>query len=260
MLGRIQKRLRQLSFATNRRDPVSGFVVPREPSAERIGKHGASWVIPRGSLDPDAVCYLVGAGEDISFDEGVSLRYGCVVHVFDPTPRAIAHVAELKRSAESEGFDTARRDAIRRIEFNAIGVWKADETLRFFAPQNPKHVSHSVLNLQSTGSYFEAGCLSLGSLMRKLGHAAIDLLKLDIEGAECEVIESMVNAQIRPRIICVEFDELIQPLDLGAVGRVRRAVELLAVSGYRIYHIDWPANYTFVLSRPVSPIGEIHSL
>ena len=39
--------------------------------------------------------------------------------------------------------------------------------------------------------------------MRELGHDHIDLLKLDIEGAEFAVLEKMTAESVRPKIICV---------------------------------------------------------
>ena len=56
----------------------------------------------------------------------------------------------------------------------------------------PAHagVSHSVVNLQRTaaGDGFTAKVDSLASIMATQGHAAIDILKVDIEGAESTVL------------------------------------------------------------------------
>jgi hypothetical protein len=41
--------------------------------------------------------------------------------------------------------------------------------------------------------------------MDELGHRHLDLLKLDIEGAEYEVLESLEAEGIVSRILCVEF-------------------------------------------------------
>src|SRR3546814_9362953 len=51
-----------------------------------------------------------------------------------------------------------------------VGLWSEDATLRFYAPRDPTHVSHSIVNLQETESYFEARCRSIASLMAELGH------------------------------------------------------------------------------------------
>ena len=60
-------------------------------------------------------------------------------------------------------------------------------------------MSHSVLNVQRTREFFTAACLSLESLMARFGHERIDLLKLDIEGAEGPLLDAMLAGPQRPR-------------------------------------------------------------
>lgn len=111
--------------------------------------------------------------------------------------------------------------------------------MKFFVPQDPTHVSHSVVNLAKTSNFFEAPCRRLSSLMRDLGHHTIDLLKLDVEGAEYEVLNSMIEDQIAPMVLCVEFDQPVPYKKTLAMVR-----KLIGV-GYRLVNIDgW--NYTFI--------------
>ena len=110
------------------------------------------------------------------------------------------------------------------------------------ARQDPSHVSHSLVNLRRTTEYFEAECKCLRTLMRELEHDHIDLLKMDIEGAEFPVLENMIGESMRPKIICVEFD---QPSPYAkTVAMCRR----LSKNGYTLLEIDaW--NYTFLHRR-----------
>jgi FkbM family methyltransferase len=193
---------------------------------EKIGSGYGGWIVPVTLLRPAWTCYCGGVGEDITFDLGLIERVGCNVFAFDPTPRAVAHVAA---NAADE----------QRFHFMAVGLWSEDTTLRFFVPRNPKHVSHSVVNLQRTKAFFEAPCRSLPSVMRELGHDHVDLIKLDIEGAEHEVVRSMLEAGIRPSVVCLEIDQPVTPLAFWlTVRRLRRA-------GYDLVAVDsW--NLTFV--------------
>ncbi len=185
--------------------------------------------MPTAIISDSWVCYCGGVGEDISFDMGAIHRFGCQVFAFDPTPRAVAYVAE--HTAGEPLF-----------HFLPVGLWSEDTTLRFFAPRDPTHVSHSVVNLQRTETYFEAPCKSLPTLMRELGHARIDLLKIDIEGAEHRVVRSMVGAGIRPTVICMEVD---QPVSLRTFWRTVRRLRTI---GYILVAVDhW--NLTFVRSE-----------
>jgi len=51
------------------------------------------------------------------------------------------------------------------------------------------------------------------NVMNKLGHQHIDLFKLDIEGAEINVLEKMFSDNIFPKYLCVEFDLLLKNKD-----------------------------------------------
>jgi hypothetical protein len=42
--------------------------------------------------------------------------------------------------------------------------------------------------------------------MKSLGHDRVDLLKMNIEGAEHEVLEAMLAARIFPRVIIVAWE------------------------------------------------------
>lgn len=209
-------------LALRHRPPRTGL------DLEKIGSDYGGWVVPTGWIDDTWVCYCGGVGEDITFDLGLIERFGCDVYAFDPTPRAIAHVAE-------------RASAEPRFHLRPVGLWSEDATLRFYAPRDPTHVSHSALNLQRTDDYFEAPCRSLPSLMRELGHDHIDLLKIDIEGAEHRVVRSMLAAGIRPTVLCLEID---QPVRAWTFWRTIRRIRS---TGYDLVAVDhW--NLTFVRS------------
>lgn len=195
-------------------------------SLEKIGSDYGGWKVPVNMIRSDWVCYTGGVGEDITFDLGLIQRFGCQVLAFDPTPRAIKYV-------EQHACNTAN------FRFTPVGLWSEEATLRFYAPRDPRHVSHSVVNLQDTDSYFEAPCRPLQALMGEMGHGHIDLLKLDIEGAEHEVVHSMLAANIFPTVLCMEIDQPSHPMKIHST--VRRVLE----AGYDLVSIDgW--NFTFV--------------
>lgn len=211
----------------------------------KLGTDYGGWVVPTDRIKADWVCYCVGAGEDISFDLRLIEQFGCHVHTFDPTPRAIAHVqGVLKKSAASERFALASH-----LHFRPFGVHAEDGPQRFYEPSNPSHVSHSAENLQQTDRYFVAECKTIRTLMRELGHTRIDLLKLDIEGAEHAVIPNLIADGIRPQVLCIEFDAALQR---GQYVRALVDLKRLVAFGYDITCIDrW--NVTLLArERPAS--------
>ena len=224
-------------------------------SHKKIGTGYGGWFVPEGLLNSQSLCYGVGAGEDISFEIELINQYECEVHCLDPTPRAQRHIDELHRNTIN-GIPTRINGVVdccykvdpgclARLHFHPIGLWSQDRTMRFYAPANPAHVSHSIVNLQHTTEYFEAECRTLQTVMQTLDHSDVSLLKLDVEGAEYDILTALVDSHIRPVILCVEFDEGYNPLDKEYVPRILKMVSRVKVCGYRLTYVDgW--NATFV--------------
>ena len=84
---------------------------------------------------------------------------------------------------------------------------------------------------------------TLPTIMQERGHTHIDLLKMDIEGAEYGVIADMLESEIYPTCILVEFHHL----QLKAFDKTRASVAALKAAGYRNFWIsDLGAEYGFI--------------
>ena len=189
-----------------------------EVSAESIflgTEYGGYEVLP-ALLRADSVVYSVGIGEDISFDLALIERFGCKVHGFDPTPRSLAW---LEAQALPE-----------RFVVHPYGIADIDGTLGFTPPANPAHVSHSVLG--NGAERVELPVKRLETVLRELGHERLDVLKLDIEGAEYAVLDALLETGPLPRQLCVEFHHGISGVELGATERL---LARLRARGYRVF-------------------------
>jgi FkbM family methyltransferase len=228
----------------------------------RLGTAYGGWIIPADSgLSSDSVCYSVGAGEDISFDCALIERFHCQVRVIDPTPRAIKHFDRLRETviagdrfpinnSDSDYYSITSAD-IEKLSLLPVGLADQDTELRFFFPKNPAHVSCSTVNLQKTEKYFTAQCQRLTTIMKQMGDSSIDLLKMDIDGGEYAVIRDVVNTNILPRILLVEFDEAHTPLDDKAGSRIIEHIDMLIHAGMNCITVEG-SNATFVRSREMS--------
>jgi FkbM family methyltransferase len=163
----------------------------RRLSTVRLGSAYGGWQVPLELLTPESVVYSAGVGEDVSFDLALVRYVGCQVWAFDPTPRAIAFAGRVDEP---------------RFHFRPYALWTTDTTRPFYVPADERHVSHSLVNLADTDRSVPVQCRSLRSIMAELQHHRIDLLKLDIEGAEYEVLGSL--GDVRPRILCVELHRM----------------------------------------------------
>ncbi|MBL8423635.1 MAG: FkbM family methyltransferase [Candidatus Accumulibacter phosphatis] len=198
---------------------------------ERLGSDYGGWYAPTHELGPASVVYSAGIGEDITFDKALIQRCGCSVHGFDPTPTAIDFVTR----------QFTEHTLSSKFRFEPVGLWDSETHLQFFAPKTRGWVgSYSALNLQGTEEResISVPVKRLSSLMRENGHTQIDLLKMDIEGAEYRVIDEILASRIPVRWLCIEFD---QPVPFWTTNR---ALRRLQEGGYQLCKVDrW--NFVF---------------
>ena len=233
-------------------DPTTGIRIQNKVGLIKLGSNYGSWVIPKNFLSKKSTCYLVGAGENISFDCEIAKRYKSKVYIIDPTKRAKEHFESLKecvlkRKDEDRGCGIDE-SSLGRLEYLSYGIAGETGIRKFFEPNNPEYVSYSIVNLQNTKKYFKARCYKTSDLMKNLGHKKIDLLKLDVEGAEYEVIESIIKDSVAIDVICVEYDELHNPMNKGYKKRIKKSVSSLIKNDYQLVSVDSLSNYTFVKS------------
>ncbi len=223
-------------------DNIFGIEVDQSIITEVLGTEYGSCTIPKDIFTKDSICYCVGAGEDISFDCELAQKYNSNVFIFDPTPRAKAHFYDLKESIEKNVamsinnsdslFYTINKAAFSNIKFYEYGIWCRTEKVQFFAPQKDEYVSHSIVNLQKKHSTFEAQCFTVKDLMEKLKHKKIDLLKLDVEGAEYEVIDNLISSKLDIHVLYIEFHEIENFME-----KTKKSVKDLSQLGYKVIDI-----------------------
>jgi FkbM family methyltransferase len=221
----------------------------------RIGTEYGGWYCCPALLGPDRTAICCGAGEDISFDVALNAKRDMRIICVDPTPRSIRHVESLLAANRKGRSMLIERGPLNyemtgfredNFIFVARAAWSSDGVLDLFAPKNPAHVSYSAVNLQHTSETIRVRSSTIGSLLREFGVARLSLLKLDIEGAEYEVLHSMLSAGVLPEQLLVEFDQINQPLTPFFWVELVRALRALRNAGYGLVHRE-RANYVFVL-------------
>jgi FkbM family methyltransferase len=196
-----------------------------------LGDEGARWCVCPAGLTEVSIVYSLGVGEEISFDLKLIERFGAWVHAFDPTPRSIEW---LHGQTLPPGF-----------VFHAYGVAGFDGSRAFVPPENPSHVSHTVVPRASSRPAIEVPMQRLGTITKMLGHRSIDLLKMDIEGAEYEVLADMLAQRIPVKQLLVEFHHRWPQL---GIEKTKQAIRALHAAGYRIFSVSPSGEeYSFLL-------------
>ena len=214
LIPRLKRGLRRLLF-NPRIKTVQG------PRLVRLGSTYGGWSF----LDCPELrgCCIVsgGLGEDASFDVEFARRYEARVCIVDPTPRAITHFetmidrlgspsAMAYASTGSQPHEAYELTELSKSQFELVpkALTDHDETVRLYAPPDPRHVSYSILNFQNSysrgGEWIEVPSIDVVSLFQSMTPPGITLLKLDIEGAETLVIPL-------PNQVLIEYDQLNVP-------------------------------------------------
>lgn len=145
----------------------------------------------------NAFVYSVGIGRNIQWDEGMLQVFGTIHHGWDPTPTALDYFS--------------KRTKPRGYYFHRHGLAAKDGDLFLKLPHGNKD-SYTIMGNRATarvGTVVKLPMLSLKSMMEKLGHTWLAVLKMDIEGAEFDVIDSWFNAsfEIPTDQLLIEFHE-----------------------------------------------------
>jgi len=195
---------------------------------KRFGSTYGGWEILTESVNKKSVIYSIGVGQDVSFDLALIERFGLPVFAFDPTPKSLAWLEQQNLPKE--------------FKIHPYGIADFDGSVSFNPPENPEHVSHTLLDRPATSAEaISVPVKKLATIMQELGHSHVDILIMDIEGAEYAVIQDICASEIRPTQILVEFhhrfDEVSTNETLGAIATLRE-------SGYQLFSVS-PTNEEF---------------
>ncbi|MCC7338460.1 MAG: FkbM family methyltransferase [Pirellulaceae bacterium] len=198
-----------------------------------IGNRGACWTIASECLNQNSIVYCVGIGEDISFDVGLSERFGVCIHAFDPTPKSLAWIRLQSLPAN--------------YHVHTYGLAAEDGELLFAPPDNPDHVSHRIVaKFEANLNTVRCPVKRFQTIMTELGHEQVDLLKMDIEGAEYAVIDDLAKLERLPNQLLVEFHHRQNGF---SIGNTKAAVQTLRKVGYRLFHVSENGEeYAFLLN------------
>ena len=184
--------------------------------------NGCSWYFCPDGLTANSVIYGGGVGRDITFEHAL-------VVLFDPSPTGLATM----RRPENQ---------IPQFKFHPVALSDRTGVLRLSAPKDADEGSWFT---QTPGeeAVVEVPCVDLATLMRQNGHEHIDLLKIDIEGAEYGVLDNLLCQRIPVRQVLVEFHHQMLP----GIRRSQtiRAILKMAGAGYKLISQDGN-NHTFL--------------
>ncbi|MCW3069519.1 MAG: methyltransferase FkbM family [Solirubrobacterales bacterium] len=183
------------------------------PGLVDIGSSYGGWTLPGNLIQPSWICYMVGAGGDVTVDLDLIKRYGVTVRSFDA-------VADYVTRAIEDGVGEPRFSA------HHAAIATADGPIRMQVTHDPNSQSVSAAHLYDSHSFIELPGRTLQSLMAELGDERIDLLKVDVEGSEYGLLPTLDLPALGVKVFAVQLHHT------GSVGEARELIASLASQGY----------------------------
>uniref|UniRef100_A0A7S1XG66 Methyltransferase FkbM domain-containing protein n=1 Tax=Compsopogon caeruleus TaxID=31354 RepID=A0A7S1XG66_9RHOD len=203
--------------------------------------YGAWKVCTRGLRFSPSV-FSFGIGENTDFDVWMIEHLGAHVFGFDPTPKSHQYVEKEMKSHVEKGSFT----------FFTVGLGSQNERTVFHLPQNPAHVSGRIGNFTSTKS-IEVDLITFNTALQIARLRRVDILKMDVEGAEFDILESMLTQSETSPQEEFPFDQLLvefhHRFDPRFPARLRSIIFRLQEAGFSLRSIVKGEEFSFLRTR-----------
>lgn len=197
------------------------------------------WSFLPDLLSSRSVVYSFGIGDDIHFDCEVAARFGCEVHAFDPTvnlemmSRRINHSLDLTLHRTAVGNENTQLTLYQRLRKNG----------------EPSDM-YTIDPLSGAGKEtLTVPALTVASITQSLQHQTLALAKFDIEGAEYTAIHRMLDDNIHPQQLLVEFHHRFAGYHLSDTQQL---IDRLLQTGYQLTSVSDTGRELGFTKRPES--------
>ncbi len=200
------------------------------------GNRYADWTFCPDKIYKDSIVYSFGVGEDISFDLQLIEKFHVHVHAFDPSPGSIQWLGTQKVPEE--------------FHFYPFGLAFEDGNISFTEPVDPgiRSLRMTVPGQQDVQkeTTLTLPVHRLPTILGKLGHDRIDILKMDIESAEYEVINDIITSPVPISQLLIEFHHRFENI---GIQQTKKAIARLNKAGYMIFNVSSSGEEISIIKR-----------
>jgi len=190
----------------------------------RYGSDYGGYDICPDGLNSESIIYSFGLGDDISFDLSLISNFGCKVFAYDPSP-------ETKQWLSCQNLP-------EQFIYHDVGIGSINGIMSFYPSPN-KRINYSLIpKLEMKGLPVNVALLRLQNILELNDHSHIDLLKMDIEGAEFDVLKDIIASGIDIRQIVLEFHHKHKELRKRGTVLLISTILLLKQNNYKIFAVS----------------------
>lgn len=196
-----------------------------------FGKYSVYW-LDVDYLDNSSIIYSCGIGSDFTFDLDLGKYLGRPTYTFDLTPQSLKKYSILYNLHKPIFYNFGISNINGEEKFNIL-----KESSTYMAASN------TMLNNGEKKDFITFPVRTIPSIMKELKHSHIDVLRMDIEGAEFKVLPTLFDLKIYPTQISMEIHNIDDNFNLNF------ALALLADNGYTmIWNSEGYKECTFIRS------------
>ena len=174
----------------------------------------------RDAIRPTDICFDVGGNVGFFAMLMASRASQGKVHVFEPIP---LNAALIRTNAELNGFTN--------ISVQNVAVGDAEGTVQFSISVDSAYSSMKATGRSNEERALDVPLRTLDAYIAEAGVPRVDIMKVDVEGAEGLVIGGasrlLADKDRRPRLVLLElFDENLQPFDTSVEQILKKMTEI----------------------------------
>jgi FkbM family methyltransferase len=147
----------------------------------------------------------------VFFDVGANLGYHAFLAATLLEGRGAVHAFEPWSAVYNDLATNARLNGFRCLELNQAALGDRDGEARLFVPAAPEWTMASFVSDHPGQAFERVRAMRFDSYCRRRGIENVDVLKIDVEGAELQVLQGMGSllSRWRPEIIL----EVLEPFE-----------------------------------------------